>query len=197
MSTFNQTNATNFVLDIPDAGLTDAFQLNISSALIPGMSIPVTNTALGNKGLGRANIPGSTFEFEPLVVRVLMDEHLQSWVEIYKWMLSINNYITHDNNGWNPNVLPPFITLHILNNDKTKDILTLHYFGAWPQTVGDLEYDFTVDGDPAIYANITFQYKYFAVERNGVIIDTRESITDQLAKGKDRKTQGALHPSMR
>lgn len=195
MSTYNQTNLTNFVIDIPDAGITQAFTLNIQQAAIPGMSIPVTNTALGNKGLGRANLPGSTFEFEPLVVRALVDENLQTWVDIYKWMISINNYISHDNEGWKPGYLPPFITLHVLNNDKTKPILSIHYYDAWPQMIGDLEFDSSVEGDPAMFALVTFQYKYFAIERDGVIISTRESITDQLTKGKDRDKHGALRPN--
>ncbi|ADG60056.1 gp3 tail completion and sheath stabilizer protein [Acinetobacter phage Acj9] len=184
MSAYNQTNKTNFAVDIPDAGITKAFVLNVSSALIPGISIPVTNMPTGQGGLGRANIPGSTFEFEPLVVRVLMDEDLQAWEDIYTWMLSINNYRTLYNEGWEPGVLPEFITLHIWNNSKTKILLSLHYYGAWPSTMGDLEFDFTDEGDPPVYANVTFQYKYFAVERNGVIIETRERIGDKLIRKK-------------
>lgn len=181
---YNQTNVTNFRIDIPDANITKAFSMNVSSALIPGISIPVTNTPLGNKGLGRANIPGSTFEFEPLVVKVLVDENLDAWTDMYKWMLSINNYITHDNNGWEKGVLPEFITLHILNNDKTKIVMSIHYFDAWPQNLSDLEYDFREENDPAIYVNATFYFKHFVVEKNGVIIETRESMADQLLAGK-------------
>lgn len=183
---FNQTNVTNFRLDIPDADITQAFSLNISSALIPGISIPVTNTPLGNKGLGRAQLPGSTIKFDPLMLKVLVDENLDAWTDIYTWMLSINNYITHDNNGWKPGVLPEFITLHILNNDKTDIVMSIHYYGAWPQHMSDLEFDFAEDTDPAIYVNVAFCYKYYAVEKNGVIIESRQSITDVIEQGKPR-----------
>lgn len=177
---YNQTNTTNFVLEVPDAGITKAFKLNIRKALIPGVSIPVTNTPLGEKGLGRANIPGSTFEFDPLMVDVLVDEDLQAWLDIYKWMLSINNYISHDNMGWKKDTLPEFITLHILNNNKDKIVMSIHYYGAWPNVMGDLSYDSTEESDPAMFLNVTFQYKYYAVEKNGVIISTRESIKNQF-----------------
>lgn len=176
---YNQSNLTNFRLEIPDAGLTDAFKLNVQTALIPGISIPVTNIPAGTQGLARGNIPGSTIEFDPLVTRVLIDEDLDAWSDIYTWMLSYNNYLTHESNGHKEGVLPEFITLHILNNDKTKIVMSIHYYGAWPQAMGDLEFSFIEEGDPAPYVNVTWQYKYFAVEKNGVIIETRKSISSQ------------------
>lgn len=182
MSTFNQTNITNFALDVPDAHITRAFVLNVQTALIPGISIPVTNVPSGTFGLGRANIPGSTFEYEPLVTRVLVDENLDAWEDIYKWMLSINNYRTLHSEGWEDGVLPPFITLHVWNNSKTKILMSIHYYNAWPSNMGDLEFNYTEDSDPAVYVNVTFQYASFAVERNGVIIEHRESISGQLTK---------------
>ncbi|QAU04011.1 tail completion and sheath stabilizer protein [Acinetobacter phage Henu6] len=102
-------------------------------------------------------------------------------------MLALNNYMTQESNGWEPGVLPPFITLHILNNDKTKTVMSVHYYNAWPSMMGDLEYSFTDDGDPAINLNVTFHYSHFAIEKNGVIIETRESISDKLIKGKSPK----------
>ncbi|QQM13894.1 tail completion protein [Acinetobacter phage Morttis] len=180
---FNQTNITNFLLDVPDAGITEAFRLNVQTALIPGISIPTINTPLGKKGLGRANRPGTTFEFEPLVCRVLIDEKLDAWTDIYTWMLSLNNYLTHDNNGVLPGVLPDFISLHILSNDKVTPLMTIHYHNAWPQLIGDLEFNYTEEADPAIFANVTFQYSHFTVEKNGVIIETRKSISDMLTNG--------------
>ncbi len=184
MALFNQTNITNFVLDIPDADITSAFKLNVQSALIPGISIPVTNSPLGTKGLGRANIPGSTFEFDPLVVRVLIDENLDAWTQVYQWMLSLNNYITHENNGWAEGTLPEFITLHVLSNDKSKILQSFHYYGAWPSQISDLEYNFTEESDPAPFVTVTFQYRYFAVEKNGSIIISRPSINETIDRGK-------------
>ncbi|EQA7786709.1 hypothetical protein ACX818_001295 [Acinetobacter baumannii] len=181
---YNQTNITNFRLDVPDAHITEAFNLNVQSALIPGISIPAVNTPLGNKGLARANRPGTTFEFEPLVLRVLVDEKLDAWEDVYRWMLSINNYITHDNTGSIEGVLPEFITLHILSNDKKDIVMSIHYHGAWPQMMGDLEFNYTEESDPAMYVNVTFNYSYFTVEKNGVIIETRQSISDTLKNGK-------------
>ena len=183
MSTYNQTNVTNFLLEIPDANITKAFKLNIQSALIPGIRIPVTDAPSGSKGLGRASIPGSTFEMDPLIGRILVDEDMQAWIDLYTWMLSINNYITLENEGWKQGVLPQFITLHILDNSKTNIVCSYHFHGAWPSDVSEVEFNYTEESDIAINCIATFQYKYFEVEKNGVIINTRQAITDKLNNG--------------
>lgn len=197
---YNQTNITNFMLDIPDANITKAFKLNVQSALIPGIRIPVTQTPSGKMGLGRASLPGSTVEFDPLICRFLVDEKLQSWVDMYKWMIAINNYMTHDNVGWEDGVLPKFISLHIMDNSKKDIVMTIHYYGAWCSDLSEIEYNYTEDADPAISCVATFQYKYYVVEKDGVIIETRQSIQDQSnldGAGKPPEKPIGIHPSMR
>lgn len=200
---YNQTNISNFVLDIPDANITKAFKLNVQSALIPGLRIPVTDTPSGTKGLGRAKLPGSTVEFDPLVCRFLVDEKLQSWIDLYKWMISINNYATLENTGWEDGVLPNFITLHILDNTKQNIVLSYHYYGAWVSDLSEIEYNYTEEGDPAVTCVATFQYKYFIVEKDGNIIDTRESIRDQITTKStnispiEESLKMSMHPSLR
>lgn len=178
MSQYNQTNSRNFVLDIPDAGLTKAFKLNIQTALIPGVRIPVTETPSGTQGLGRARLPGSTVEFDPLVVRFLVDENLDSWLELYQWMLSINNYLTMENQAWEKGQVPEFITLHILDNNNSDIVMSLHYYGAWCSELGDLEFSYTEEGDNAMNCSATFSYKYVIIEKDGIIIDTKKSIRE-------------------
>lgn len=178
MSLNNLSNITNFLLEIPDAGITEAFKLNVQNALIPGVRIPVTETPSGTKGLGRARLPGSTFEFDPLTIRFQVDEDLKSWLELYRWMLSINNYLTLENEGWMDGVLPKFISLHILDNTKSKSVMIIHYHGAWVSDLGEMEYSYTEESDPAITCMATFQYKYFEVEVNGQIITSRKSIKE-------------------
>lgn len=194
---YNQTNITNFALDIPDANITRAFKLNVQSALIPGIRIPPTNTPAGTKGLARANLPGSTVEFDPLVVRFLVDENLDAWVDLYTWMLSINNYLTHDNMGWNEGTLPKFITLHILDNTKENIVMSIHYYGAWCSDLGEIEYTFVEDSDPAVSCVATFNYKYYVIEKNGRIIETRESITERGQTTGESAPKIGRHPSQR
>lgn len=207
MSIYNQTHFTNFYLDIPDAGLTKGFRLNIQGASIPGIRTPGVELPAGTQGFARATIPGSTIEFDPLVIRVLIDENLDSWVELYKWMLITNNYITQKNEAQIKEHVPEFITLHVLDNTKENIVLSIHYFGAWVGELGEVEFNFTEEGDPPITMITTFPYKYFKVERNGQIIESRMSIRDAaLSKGdsNDASMPGlsndlpkvGMHPSL-
>lgn len=194
MSLFNQTNITNFVLEIPDAGITRAFKLNVATCLLPGLRIPTTDVPLGPQGLARAKLPGSTVEFDPLVVRFLVDSNFNSWIDIYSWMLSLNNYKTLKSNGWQDGVLPKFVTLHILNNTKTETVMSVHYHGAWPSSLSEIDFSFTEEGDPAVTCVASFDYKYFEIEKNGIIIKSREAITDRQS---NNVSSASMHPSLR
>lgn len=185
---FNQTNTTNFVVDIPDKGLTKSFTLNAQSATIPGIRIPISDVPTGTQGRGRAQLPGTTFEFDPLIIRFLVDEELESWLCMYKWMLSINNYISDTNDNW-VNKEDYFITVHILDNSKKKIVLSVHYYGAWCSDLSEIDYSYTEDGDPAIICTATIPYKYMLVEKDGVIINKRVA--------EKPKSSIIGHPSMR
>lgn len=198
MTIYNTSNTTNFLLDIPDAGITEAFKLNVQTALIPGIRIPVTNAPTGTQGLGRANLPGSTFEFDPLVVRFLLDEDLDSWLQLYEWMLSINNYLTLKSDAWNSGQVPEFITLHVLDNTKTKPVISFHYYGAWCSELSDIEYNYSEDGNPPMTSTATFFYKFVKIEKNGKIIETRRSRDDILAEKQESFNRIAgQHPRYR
>lgn len=201
MSQYNQTNARNFQLDIPDAELTRGFKTNIQSALVPGLRIPVTDGPGGNKGLSRSKLPGSTIEFDPLIIRFLVDEKLDSWVELYQWALSINNYLKDDDSGsaWIKGNIPEFITLNILDNSNTDIIMSINYYGAWISEIGELDFTYTDENDMAITCTATFNYKYYTIERNGIVIDSKQSIAESAnSRGAGTDISGiSLHPNLR
>lgn len=192
MSAYNQANVTNFVIDIPDAGLTKAFKCNVTTALIPGIRTPIVEIPSGTQGLARSHLPGSTIEFDPLTVRFIVDENLDTWLELYRWMLSVNNYLTGDSSAHKSGNIPEFITLHVLDNTKTKIVLSVHYIGAFCSDIGELEFTYTEDGNPAITCTANFNYKYFLIEKDGVIISTKNSIAQQAIENGGATIQG-LH----
>ncbi|AIX12135.1 tail completion and sheath stabilizer protein [Citrobacter phage Moon] len=188
---FNQTNITNFLVDIPDVGLTKGFTLNAQSANIPGIRIPITDVPSGTMGLGRANLPGSTFEFDPLMIRFLVDEELESWLQMYRWMIGINNYQTGDNFAWRDGSSPEHVSVHILDNSKTRIVLSIHYYGCWISDLGEVEFNTTEDTDPAITCQAILPYKYLQIEKDGKIITTRQNMTEAA------NSRIGMHPSMR
>lgn len=197
MSTFNQTNTTNFVLEVADSGLTQAFKLNVQSGPIPGVRIPISDVPGGTQGLTRAQLPGTTTEFDPLTIRFLVDEYLESWTQMYQWMLSVNNYPDRERSGWRnrEDSFPKAATMHILNNDKDDIILSIHFYGAWCSDLSEIEFNLTEDTDPAMICTAIIPYKYFEVEKDGIIITGRKSMSE--AVGDKINNAVALHPSLR
>lgn len=187
----NQSNITNFVLDIPDSGLTKSFQLNCQTATLPGIRIVPIDLPSGPMGKGRAQLAGSSTEFDPITVRFILDENLKSWLEIYKWMLTINNYVGHASTASYPSAAPEAILLHMLDNEKKDIVLTFILKSAWPSALSEVEYDYSQEGDQVMVCNATFSYKYFEVEQDGQIIVGRPIINDAP------RSASGVHPSMR
>ncbi|BAQ22814.1 tail completion and sheath stabilizer protein [Edwardsiella phage PEi20] len=195
MSLYNQTNVTNFILEVSDAGLTETFKLNCQSVNLPGITIPISDNPGGTQGISRGMTPASTIEFDPMIVTFLVDRELNGWLEIYKWMLSINNYVTHESKAWHPKGRPEAVTIHILDNTKTKIVVSIHYYGAFPTNMSEVEFNYREDSDPAVPCTVSFGYKSFAVEIDGIIVQGRPQI-DSAAQGKV-ESRMSMHPSMR
>jgi hypothetical protein len=170
MALNNQSNITNFMLDIPSSTGIKTMLMNVQSASIPGFRIPPTEMPLNSQGTARQNVPSTTTEFDPLIVRVLLDEDFEAYTEMYRWMLSLNDYARQTPTMWGTVNQPPAITLHVLNNSKRDIIASFNYHGAWPSEIGEIEYSYTEDGDVSVTFTITFFFKYFEIEKDGELI---------------------------
>lgn len=191
---YNQTNTTNFILEIADNNLAETFKLNVQAVTLPGIHIPVTDAPGGTQGMYRSKRPGSTTEFDPLIVRFLCDRELKGWLDIYKWMLSLNNYRTHESKAWHPSGQPEAMTLHVLDNTKQKIVMSIHYYSPWPSDLSEIEYSYTEESNPAIPCTATFGFKDFAVEIDGIIVEGRPQLNEAA---QARVANRMLHPSMR
>lgn len=162
----NQLSATNFVMDIPDNDYTKDLKLQIQGVTLPGMNIPITTAALNP--LIQAHLPGSGFEFDPLIVRIAVDEELRSYIGAYKWMLGTVDYVKSESLRWLER--EQTVSIHILDNSTSKVIATFHFYGAWPSNLGELELMFTNDTDEVVTCMLTLNFKYLEVELDGKII---------------------------
>lgn len=192
---YNQTNVTNFIMEVSDNGLTETFKMNCQGVTLPGIHIPMDDLPGSTQGIHRAKRPGSTIEFDPLIVTFLVDRELSGWLEIYKWMLSLNNYETHESKAWHPKGQPEALTIHILDNTKTRIVMSVHYYSPFPSDLSEIEFNYREDSDPAVPCTATFGYKSFAVEIDGIIVQGRPQINEA---GQSRvEGRMSLHPSMR
>ena len=191
---YNPTNVTNFLIQIPDGKFTQGFTLNAQAVTLPSIQIPVTNTPSGQYGLARSSLPGTSIEFDPLQIRFLVDENLDSYLSVYEWMLSINDYLGGNSTAWDAS-MPEAVQVHVLDNSKRNIVATFNFYGAWPSVLGDLEYSYAEDTDTPVTCVATLHYKYYDVERNGRIIKPRRSIATQQQERVE--TMMNKHPRLR
>ena len=193
----NSQHKTNFRLDIPDSGMSLGFQLAIQDVVIPTVEIEPTKVVINPQLMG--DIAGAAMRFEPLNLRFLVDEDLNAYLEIFQWMISIVDYRENKSTAQVEGARPRTMQLHILDNSKKKIVATFVFNDAWPGTLGQLEFGYTDDGNPAIVGDVMFYYKSFEIIKNGVTIKPSEIKQSDL---KSRNTRSgwktpALHPSMR
>lgn len=169
----NPAHKTNFRLDIPDAGATKRFEMNVQSLTIPSMEIEPVMIQLNPQSQGM--LPGSSARFDPLNIRFLLDEDLSAYVDIYKWMISIVDYAKNSSTAQDVGTVPRTVLLHVLDNSKTKILLTWRFHDAWPSMIGNIDYEYTDESNSPMTTDVTFMYKSFEIEQNGVIIRPRDS----------------------
>lgn len=180
----NPSHKTNFRMDIPDGNKTRSFQLVAQETYLPGMNVKNVKVALNPMLQG--NIPGSGVDFDPLQVRIIIDENFESYTEIFEWMVSTVDY--RKNKCTPSSKMPPFLFIHILDNSKRNIVCTFKYYEPFPTSVGTVDFSYMEDGNPSITTSVSFHYKYFEIERNGRTISTRIN---------EEKSGLSLHPSMR
>lgn len=183
MTINNFTHKTNFRLDIPDGGLTKSFQLNVQETSLPGMIMSTVNLNL-NKQM-KSTIAGTGVQFDPLSVRIILDEEMKSYAEVLQWMTSTTDFKT--NKSTHPSKLPKMALVHVISNDKRDIMCTFRYHEPFPISMGPVDYSFAEDGNMAIQMDVQIGYKYFDLEIGGKIISAMPNGNERIG----------LHPSMR
>ncbi|UYD60217.1 tail tube terminator protein [Aeromonas phage avDM12-TAAL] len=164
----NPAHVTNFRLDIPDSGGTIAFEMAVQGLGIPGININPIEIPINPMTTGK--LPGTAVDFEPLNIRVLLDEELSAYVEVYKWMLSVVDYAKLNSTAQIEGTVPRTLLLHVLDNSKKKIVLTFKFIDAWPSNLGEVEFTYTDESNSPIVLPVQFMYKSFVIEKDGVEI---------------------------
>lgn len=162
----NQTSPTNFAVDIPDNDYTRGLKLQVQGVTLPGINIPITSLPINPQLV--AHIPGSAVEFDPMMLRIAVDEELKAYLGVYIWMLGTVDYVNADALRWQER--EQAVSVHILDNSQSKVVCTFHFYGAWPSNLGELEMMYTEDVDVPVTCMVTFNFKYMEVEVDGKII---------------------------
>jgi len=159
---FNYLQPTSFKLVIDRRNYPN-LEFFCQSITHPGMIInPVE---LGIPRLAGLPIPGESLTFNELSTNILLDENLNSYSEMYNWILRlINNNMGSGGRGSiaTDTGAPTYadITLSILSshNNLTKQV---RYIDCIPTALGDIQFESTADGQTFITFAATFRFNYF------------------------------------
>ena len=109
-------------------------------------------------------LPGESLTFNELSTNIILDENLESYSEMYNWILRlVNRNLGKGKGNTATNTDPPTyadITLSILSshNNQTKQV---RYIDCVPISLGDIVFESTAQGTEFIVFNAAFRFNYF------------------------------------
>lgn len=181
----NYLHKTSWRMDIPDGGKTRSFQLTAQETMLPTMTLETATVALNPMLQG--TIPGSAVTFEPVSVRVLLDEYMESYTELYQWMMSAVDY---KGNGCSEKKnMPPLMMIHVIDNSKREIVCTFKFIEPFPVSMGTIDFSYSEDGNMAMATEVQIAYKWMEIEVEGKTIKP-------YTPSENNPTRG-MHPSLR
>lgn len=162
----NQASTSSFAVDIPDNDYTKGLKLMVQGVTLPNINMMMTDVPLNP--MLRGKIPGSAIEFDPLMIRIAVDEELSAYFGCYQWVLGTIDYVNADSRRWHES--DQTVSVHFLDNSMSKTVATFHFYGAFPYNVGELEMMYTNDTNEVVTCMVSFGFKYMEIERDGKII---------------------------
>lgn len=198
----NISHITNFRIDVADNNGTNVFQSAVQSAIIPSITISPTEVNIMNTTNQAA---GSSIQFDPLNVKILIDEDLYSYLEIFKWCISLVDYKNDNANSQFSNNVPKTVYIHILDNSKKNIVLTYRFNNAWPSVLGELVYEYTDETNTPISCMVTFMYSTFDIlDKDGNLIRPFTDNSNGLGNFNPNNNSNSfvgmglsMHPSLR
>jgi len=98
--------------------------------------------------------PGSKLVYEPIVLRVILDNKLEIYSKLYDWLRNYVNSTTGDQQH------DLIITTYNMNENPTKQVI---FKDAFPSTIGAWSWSTTDQNDTVIAVDITFNYTEFEI----------------------------------
>lgn len=183
----NPLHKMSWRLDIPDNGKTISFQLQAQETMLPGFMLSTATAALNPMLQG--TIPGSGVSFDPLSVRVLLDEEMQVYTDLLEWALRTTDWM--HNQCQSKAEEPRFLLIHIIDNMSKNIMCTFKYVEPFPISVGSVDMSYIEDGNMPVAMDVQIGYKWYEVIRGDKVISTRRLPATPSRNGP------SLHPRAR
>lgn len=174
---FNYLQPTSFKLVIDRKNFPN-LEFFCQSVTHPGLLMPAAEMPI--RRMQSIPFPGESLTINELSCNILLDENMQAYEEMYKW-LKRNQVTNMEGNEWRQRNggKPP------TNADITLSILSSHnnltnqfrYIDAIPTSLGDIAFESTNPGTDYITFVATFRFSYFEMK---TVDNSSGSITDSF-----------------
>lgn len=113
-------------------------------------------------------VPGDKMNFNPLIVRIAVDEDFENWLEIQRWMRALSFPEAHNENdaifkAWLQKETCS-ASMSIMSNGGNFEIVRFYFQHLWPADLEDFDLD-AEGNDDEITTTISFRYSTYRVER--------------------------------
>lgn len=155
-----------WVLSFPRIQLTQFFCQSVN---IPGVSVQNT---VQNTPFSDLNIPGDKINFDSFTMEFLVDEELQSWVQVHDWLRGISfpkefeeykdlsNATRFSKSLQTPQYADADLILQSATNQPK---IKFHFVDMFPISISGVNLDVRVGSERVLTATATFKYKRFDV----------------------------------
>ncbi len=136
----------------------------VQGATIPGMSMSATQVATPFKSMQFA---GDKLEHETFTLTVRVDEYMESYNEIYEWIVgltkpeSFDQYLSLKNSQYG---LYSDASLVILDS-RANPSLEVHFKDVFPVSIGNITFDTTRTDVNYVTCDLTFEHNGFSIHK--------------------------------
>ena len=131
------------------------------SANVPGVSLSAVEVPTPFKP---HYVAGDRLEYEELTIRIMVDEDMKNWFEIYNWIKGLTapddftQYAEQEKKG-----LSTSGVLTILTSSNTVN-LEFHFEGMFPMSITGLQFDIGATDLTYLTADISFRYNSYKIK---------------------------------
>lgn len=152
---FNNLSPNSFALmfpNIPGGSSSEMFILSVYGCNLPGLTLNASDIRWQG---GKTHLPGAVTDWAQLSVNFVVNEKLDNWLALFKWMIFLNNnkdkYVEAERNKFSIDA-----TLVLLDNWK-KPIYEFKFINIFPVALGELPLS-SREGSHNIDTNAIFSY---------------------------------------
>lgn len=142
-----------------------SLEIFINSVTHPGVSIAAAENAARPR-FTKIPYAGESLNFETVQFQMLIDEDMESYIEVYNWMQRMTNTqytFPSDKYYWDRALTTEEDVKLLIMNSSNNVSKTITYYNAFPTDLGGLDLSSTNATVDPITVPLTFSYSHFII----------------------------------